>query len=152
MTCNWRRHQQRIRRRVQLEMLLGMRQCIVGYERSDMRQLGRFRSQELLARWRIKEEIANRDRRSHRQPGLFDTDNLAPVTFEERSRGFLLGAGFQMQPGDRSNRRQRLAAKSECRNAQQVVSVFDFRGGVALESQNASSRTMPHPLSAIWIS
>ena len=41
-----------------------------------------------------------------------------------------------MQPGDRSDRRQRLAAKSERRNAQQVVGVFDFRGGVALEGQH----------------
>src|SRR5260370_37486555 len=98
MTCNWRRHQQRIRRRVQLEMLLGMRQCMVGYERSDMRQLGRFRSQELLARWRIKEGLAKRDRRSHRQPDVFDTDKLPPGTFDERARGFLLGAGSVSQP------------------------------------------------------
>ena len=64
MTSHGRRDQQRIRRRVQFEMLLRMRQRIVRYQRCDVRKLGRLRSQKFLARRRIKEKIANRDRSS----------------------------------------------------------------------------------------
>src|SRR6266849_6195653 len=112
MTGYWRRHEQGIRRRVQLEVLLRMRQRVVGYERSDVGQLGRFRSQKFLARRSIKEEIANRDRSSQREARFFHADDLAAVNFEDRPGGFLFSAGFQIQPGDRSNGRQGLAAKS----------------------------------------
>ena len=44
MTGHGRGHQQGIGRRVQLEMLLRMRQRVVGYERNDVREFGRFRS------------------------------------------------------------------------------------------------------------
>jgi hypothetical protein len=44
MTGHGRRHQQRIRRRVQFEMLLRMRQRVVGYQRCDVREFGRLRS------------------------------------------------------------------------------------------------------------
>ncbi len=59
-----------------------------------------FRSQKLLARRRIEEEIANRDRSSQRQPRLFDADDLAAVDFEDGPGPFLFGAGFQTQPGN----------------------------------------------------
>ena len=100
MIGHWRRHQQGIRRRVQFEMLLRMRQRIVGYQRSDVGQLSRLRSQKLLARRRIKEEIANRDRSSERQPRLFHADDLAAVNFEDRPGRFFFRASFQMQPGN----------------------------------------------------
>ena len=41
-----------------------------------------------------------------------------------------------MQTGNRSNRGQCLAAKSERRDAQQVLGVLDFRSGVALKRQH----------------
>ena len=132
MTGHGRRHQQGIGRRVQLEMHLRMRQRIVGYERCDVRQFGRFRSQKLLARWRIEEEIANRDRSSKRQARFFDADYFAAVDFEDGAGRFLFGACFQTQPGNW----QRLAAKSQRRDVQQVAGVFDFRGGVALEGEH----------------
>ena len=43
MTGYRRRHQQRIRCRVQLEVFFRMRQRVVGYERSDVGQFGRLR-------------------------------------------------------------------------------------------------------------
>ena len=106
------------------------------YQRRDMRQFGRFRSQKFLARRRIEKEIADRDRRPEWQPRFFDADHLAAIDFEHRPGGFFFGAGFQMQSRDRSDRRQRLAAKSQRRNAQQIVGFFDFRGRMALEGQH----------------
>ena len=79
--------------------------------------------QKFLARRRIEEEIADGDRSSQRQTRLFHTDDFAAVDFDDRPGRFFFGAGFQMQAGNRSDRGQRLAAKSERRNAEQVVGV-----------------------------
>src|SRR5208282_752240 len=81
MIGHGRRDQQGIRRGVQLKMLLRMRQGVVGYERSNVRKLGRFRSQKFLARRSIKKEVANGNRSSERQPGLFDAEYFAAVNF-----------------------------------------------------------------------
>ena len=48
-----------------------------------MRQLGRFRFQEFLSRWRIKEEIANRDRGSRRQAGFLHAEDLATCNLDD---------------------------------------------------------------------
>src|SRR5208282_1168306 len=136
MIGHGRRDQQGVCRRVQLEMLLWMRQGVVGYQRRDMRELGRFRPQKFLARRSIEKQVANRDRGAQRQPGLLDAQYLAAVNFENRSGSFLFGASFQMQAGNRRNRGQRLAAKSQRRNAEQVFGVLDFRSRVTLEGQH----------------
>ena len=136
MAGHGRRHQQGIGGGVQFEMLLRMRQRVMGYERCDVGKLGGLRSQKLFTRRRIKEEVANRDRGSQRQPGFFHADDLTAVNFENRTGGFFFRARFQMQARHRRDRRQRLAAKSQSRNGEQVVGVFDFRRGVAFESEH----------------
>jgi hypothetical protein len=44
-----------------LERFLRMRQAVVRRKRSDVRELGLIRPQELLARRNVVEQVANRD-------------------------------------------------------------------------------------------
>src|ERR1022692_4280839 len=98
-------------------MLLRMRQRVVSDERRDMGEFGRLRPQKFLARGSMEEEVANGDGSPQRQPSLFHADDLATVDFEDRPRRLFFRARFQMQPRDRGDGRQRLAAKSERGNA-----------------------------------
>src|SRR5271168_4652152 len=136
MTGHGWRDQQGVGRRVQLKMLVGMGQCVVRYQGRDVGEFRRFRLQKFLARRNVEKQIANCDRSSKRQPRFFDADDLAAVDFEDRSRSFFCRAGFQMKAGNGCNGGQRLAAKSQGCNVQQVVRLFDFRGGVTLEGQH----------------
>src|SRR5271166_3831958 len=98
---------------MQFEMLVRMRQRVMRDQRSDMRKLGRLRPQKLLARGRIKEKVANRNRSSQRQPRFFHANELAAVDLEERSRRLFFGPCFQVQSRYRGDGRQRLAAKAQ---------------------------------------
>src|SRR5437667_4064968 len=93
-----RRNQNCIGGRVQLEMLIGMRQGVVSDERSDVGKFGRFSFQEFLSRRGVKKEIAHRDRSALRQTSFFDAENLAAVNLNHGSRGFSQGASFKFQP------------------------------------------------------
>ncbi len=111
------RQQHGIRGRMQLEMLLGMRQRVVRDQRRNVRKLGRLRFQEFFSRRGIEEEITDRDRRSPGQAGLVDARHPAAIDLDDGSgRGFFCGLGrrscFEVQAGHRSDRRQRFAAKS----------------------------------------
>src|SRR5215467_619730 len=60
--CDWRRDQNRIRRRVQLKVLVWMSKRVMSYEGCDMRQLCRLRLQEFSSRWSVEEEVSNGNR------------------------------------------------------------------------------------------
>src|SRR5262249_9007115 len=123
--------------RVQFEMLAGMRQGVVRDQRSNVRKFGRFGLQELLARGGIEKQVADGDGSSRRQSGLFDFENLAAVDFDYGA-GVVAGSlGFQTQAGNRGNGRQGLATKAEGGDAQQVVGILDFGGGVAFEGEQS---------------
>ena len=104
-------------------------------QRRDVRKLGGLRFQEFLPRWRIEKQVADGDRGSRRQPGFFDFEDLAAIDFDYGSRVLVRRAGLQVQAGDRSNRRQRLAAKSQSGHAEQVFGILDFGSSVTLEGQ-----------------
>ncbi len=59
-----------------------------------------------------------------------------PAISIDRSGGVFRRVGLQAQAADGGDRRQRLAAKAEGRDGQQVVGIADLRGGVALEGQH----------------
>ena len=71
-----------------------------------------------------------------RQSGLFDRQHLAAGNLDDRSGRVFRGVRLQPQPAHRRDGRQRLAAKAQSRNVQQVVGVANLRGGVALEGQH----------------
>ena len=131
-----RRHQHGIRRRVQLKMLLRMRQRILRDQRRDVRQLGRLRLQKFLARRSIKKKIAHRNRSSQRQPRFFHARNLPAVDLDDRARRFFFRPSLQPQPRHRRDRRQRLPAKSQRSHAQQVFGVLDLRSRMPLKRQH----------------
>ena len=70
-----------------------------------------------------------------RQSRFFHPKNLSAVDLDDRAGRPVGSAGFQTQARNRSNRRQRLAAKTQGRNIQQVFGILDLRGRVALEGQ-----------------
>ena len=140
-----RRDQHGIGRRMQLEMFVGMGQRIVCDQRGNVRQLGRLRLQEFLPRRSIEEKIAHGNRRSLWQPGFFDPRNLPAVYFDHRPRVVLrhillilcrFRPRFQPQARHRRDRRQRLAAKSQRGDAQQVFGVLDLRRRMPFKRQH----------------
>src|SRR6266571_1143906 len=123
---NRRRNQNCIGGRVQLEMLIGMRQGVVGNERGDVGKFGRFSFQEFLSRRGVKKEIAHRDRSAFGQTSLFDAENLAAINLKHGSRGFTRGASFKFQPRNGGDRGQRLATESKACHGEQVFGALDF--------------------------
>src|SRR5213080_4364044 len=121
-----RRNQNCIGGRVQLEMLIGMRQGVVGNERGDVGKFGRFSFQEFLSRRGVKKEIAHRDRSAFGQTSLFDAENLAAVNLKHGSRGFSRAASFKFQPRNGGDRGQRLATESKGCHGEQVFGALDF--------------------------
>ena len=135
VTRHRRRHQHGVSGRMQLEVLVGMGQRVVGYQGRDMGQLRRFSLQEFFPRGDIKEKIAHRDAGAFRQSGFFHLENLAAVDFDHRSRGFVGRPGLQTQPRNRCDRGQRFAAEPESGHTEQVFRIFDFGSSVTLEGE-----------------
>ena len=111
---------------MQLEVLVGMGECVVRHQRGNVGKLGGFGFQEFFSCGRVEKEIANGNGCSWRQARLFDLENFAAVDFDDSAGVLFRSAGFQMQAGDRGNRGQRFAAKSESGHAEQVFGIFDF--------------------------
>ena len=112
-----------------------MRQRVVRDERSDVPQLGRFGFQEFSPRrYRIK-NIRYADRGPHRHPGRLHADQLAPGEFDAHPFGLFGVACFQHQPRNRSNRGQRLPAKSQGGYRKQIIGRAELRSRVPLEGQ-----------------
>ena len=113
-----------------------MRQAVVRHQRRDVRQFGLLRAQKFLARRHVEEQIANRDRRAAAQRRFLAAQHLAAGDFDARAGGLLRGARLEQQPRDRRDGRQRLAAKSQRGDREQVLDVAQLAGGVALEGQH----------------
>ena len=84
----------------------------------------------------LKNRSRTRDRRSQRQAGFFDGEDLATGDLDDRPGSVFRGVRLQAQAADRSDRGQRLSAKAQGGDVQQVVGIADLRGGVALEGQH----------------
>ena len=149
---NRRRHQHGVGGGMQFEMLVGMGQRVVRHQRCDMRKLGGFRFEKFLARRNIEEEIADRDRCSGRQAGFFHFENLAAVDLDHRAGGFFGSAGFQPQTGNRSDRGQGFSPKPSVATLSRSSAFLIFEVAWRSKASRASSRTMPQPLSVIWMS
>src|SRR5438552_8246608 len=121
-----RRNQNCIGGRVQLEMLIGMRQGVMGDERSDVGKFGRFGFEKFLPRRRIKEKIAHRNRSAFGQASFFDAQNLAAVNLKHGSRGFSWSASLESQTRNGSDRRQCFASESKGCHDEQVFGALYF--------------------------
>src|SRR5437667_10413250 len=121
-----RRNQNCIGGRVQLEMLIGMRQGVMGDERSDVGKFGRFGFEKFLPRRRIKEKIAHRNRSAFGQASFFDAQNLAAVNLKHGSRGFSWSASLESQTQNGSDRRQCFASESKDCHDEHVFGALYF--------------------------
>ena len=121
---------------MQLEMFLRMRQRIMRHQRSNVRQFGRLRLQELFPRRSIKERSRIVIEVPSGQARFFHPRHLAAVDLDHRASGVFLGSRFKVQARNRCNRGQCLAPKAEGCNAQQIVRVSDLRGRMPLECQH----------------
>ena len=97
MRCHWRSCEQVVRRRMQLKVLVRMSKRVVGYERGDVRELGRFRSQKLFARGNVEEEIANGNRRPWRHSCVFNLEQFASGDLDSCADAVIWLSGFQRQ-------------------------------------------------------
>ncbi len=131
-----RRHQQRLRGRVQLKMLRRMRQRIVRHQRGDVRQLRRLGLEKFLARGHIEEQVADRDGRAHRRTHVLDFRHLAAMNLNSCANGILFRAGVELNARNRCDGRQRFAAEAERGNVQQVVRGTQLAGGMPLKGQH----------------
>src|SRR5437870_4984431 len=91
------RDQHGVGSRVQLEVLVRMRQRVLRDQGGDMGKFGGLRLQKFLARGDIEKKITNGERGPHRQAGFFYAKDLAAVDFDDGSRGLFRSACFQMQ-------------------------------------------------------
>src|SRR5215831_4049633 len=117
-------------------MLVRMGECVVCHQRGDVRKFRRFGFKELFPGWSIEKKVANCDRSSQRQSGFFDASNFSAVNLNDRAGRLICCAGLEPQPRDGSDRRKRLSPKTESRDAQKILGILYFRGGVPLESQH----------------
>ena len=136
MVADRRRYEHRVGRRVQFPMHLGMGERVMGDQRRNVRELGRFGFQEFAARGNVVEEIADRDAGAERETGFFDGEDFSAGDLDDRSGGIFRSVRFQAQTADGCDRWQRLAAKAEGRDGQKIVSVANLRSGMALEGQH----------------
>ena len=149
---NRRGDQHGVRGRVQFEMLVGMSQGVVRHQRCDVRKFGGFSLEKFLSRRDIKEEVADRDRRPGRQACFFHFEDLAAVDFDH---------GPEASSGARVSNRRRDTEAIEGKASPRKPSVATLSKSAAFlifevawrsKASRASSRTMPQPLSVIWMS
>ena len=119
----------------QAETLIRMRQAVVRHQRGDVRQFGLLGAQEFAARRDVVEQIAHRDHGAAAQRRLLAAQHLAAGDFDARAGRLLHGSRLQQQARDRGDGRQRLAAKTQRGDGEQVLDVAQFAGGVAFEGQ-----------------
>ena len=146
-----RRHRRRVhdllRRRLQRELLVRIRQRVMRHQRSDVPQFGGLRFQEFSARRNAVKQIGHAHRSARGQPRRFHAQQLAPGKLDPRALLLALRARFQQQPRYRSDRRQRLAAKSQRGDGKQVVRRAQLRSGVPLERQQRI--VVAHPAAVV---
>src|SRR5580692_6546025 len=114
-----------------------MRQAVVRDERGDVRQLRLLRAQKFLARGNVEEQIAYRYRSARAAGDLVAVQDLAARDLDAGSGLLVERSRFEQQARDRSDRRQRLAAKSQRADRQQILDVVQFAGRVPFEGQQS---------------
>ena len=133
-------------------MLVGMGQRVVRDQRSDMREFGGFGLEKFLARGRVEKKIADGDRGSGGRPDSSTLKILPPLISTTVPEG---------SPGSRVSRRRRQMEAIEGSASPRKPSVAMLSRSSAFlslevawrsKASKASSRTMPQPLSVIWIS
>ncbi len=110
-------------------------QGLLGDHVGDMPHLGLLAAHEFSPRRRIEKEVTHLDRRSLRRsdlPGFFDATALGVYLPSGLRPG---GACAQPQARDRGDRRQRLAAKTERRDGEEIILIAHLAGGMALEGE-----------------
>ncbi len=119
----------------QTEGLIGMRQAVVRDQRGDVRQFGLLGAQEFPARGHVEEEIAHGDGGAAAERRFLAAQHLAAGDFDARAGGLLRRPRLEQQARDGGDGRQRLAAKPERGDGEQILDVAQLAGGVALEGQ-----------------
>ena len=119
----------------QLEVLFGVRQGVMSHQRRHVCQLGRFGAEKFTAGGCVEEEIGHGQRGAAWQSSVIHVEDFAPGDLDARSGGILSSGRLQRHAGHRGNGGQRLAAKSQRGDREQVVGGAQLGGGVALESQ-----------------
>ena len=135
-----------LRRRLQHELFVGMRERVMRDERSDVPEFRRLRLQEIAPRRHAVKKIGHADRRPRRQPLRVHADKFSARKFDARSLFFLGRARLQQQARDRGDRRQRLAAKPERRDREQIVGRAQLRRRVPLKRQQRVVVNHPGPV------
>ncbi len=136
------RHRRRgddgVRGRDQLEVFLRVGQRVVGHQGCDVGQLGGLCAEEFAPGRGVEEEIRYGQRGSTGQGSVVHVENLAAGDFDAGSgvrRGGFSGSCFQGHAGYRGDGGQRLAAKAEGGDGEQVVGGAQLGCGVAFEGQ-----------------
>ena len=132
---------------MQLEVTHRMGQCVVRHQGCNVCQLGLLGFQKLAARRGVEKQVADSNRRADWHTSRVRTQHGSADDLDQRS--CLLGgcatlagsARLERQPRHRRDRGQRLAAKAERRNRQQIVRTAQLRGGMAFKRQQ---RVVPH--------
>ena len=140
------RNQQRMGRGVQLKMLAGVSQRVVGDQSRDMRELGGFRFEKFASRGRVVEEIAHGERGSRGRSRIFIAQDLAAGNLDSRAGGILLGAGRHLQAGDRGDRGQSLSTKTQGGDGQKVIARAELGGGMPFKGKQ---RVITHHAGAV---
>src|SRR5579884_1526538 len=107
----------------------------MGDERGYVGEFRLFRSEEFFSGRHIEEEIADGDRGAGAAGDVVATQHFSAGDFDARAGLFLGRAGFEKQPGNRSDGRQGFAAKAQSRDGEQVLYIMQFGGRVALEGK-----------------
>ena len=120
---------------VELKVLAGMRESVVGDERGHVAELGLLRTHELAAGGSVEEEVADSDRGALRQAGVFDAEEIAAGDFKRGADLIFRGAGFETEAGDGGNGRQGFTAEAERDDGKEIVRAAELGGGMTLEGQ-----------------
>jgi hypothetical protein len=105
----------------EIELFFGMGQSVVRDQRGDVGEFSGFGAEKFAARRSVEEEIADGDRCAARQRSIFHAMNFAAGDLDVRARCFVAGGRFERDTRDGRDGGQRLAAKAERGNGEQIV-------------------------------
>ena len=111
------------------------------HQRRNMLQLRRLTLQEFAPGRCVEEQVLHCNRRSRREPRLFHPQHLPARNLYERSSFFIFRTRLERHPSYARDARQRLPAKPQRRNRQQIVRGPQLRRRMPLERQQ---RIVPH--------
>ena len=102
-----------------------------------MRQFRLLRAQELLSRGNIEEQIAHGNCGPGAPRDLIAVQDLAPGDLDARSGLLVERPRFEQQARNRGDGRQRLAAKSQRADRQEILHVVQFAGRMPFKCQQS---------------